>query len=52
MEPYPVSARVVAVLGLVVVGALAFILMDVVSGGKLASLAGGDCGCEQEPAGA
>lgn len=40
---YPASMRAAAALGLLVIGALAFILMDVMSGGKFT---GGcaDCG--------
>lgn len=43
---YPASMRAAAALGLLVIGALAFILLDVMSGGKLAGLTGGctDCG--------
>ncbi len=40
---YPVSMRMMALFGLFVVGALAFILLDVATGGKLT---GSDCeGC-------
>lgn len=35
-DGYPVAVRAVAALGLFVIGALAFILLDVLSGGKLA----------------
>ena len=35
-DGYPVAVRAVAALGLFVIGGLAFILLDVLSGGKLA----------------
>jgi len=35
-DGYPIAVRAVAALGLFVIGALAFILLDVLSGGKLA----------------
>jgi hypothetical protein len=47
---YPPSMRAAAALGLVVIGALAYILLDVLSGGKLAALAGAGCGCEEDKA--
>lgn len=49
---YPASMRAAAAVGLFVIGALAFILIDVMSGGKLASLAGGctDCDGDKAPA--
>lgn len=34
-EDYPVSMRILALVGLFIVGAVAFILLDVASGGKL-----------------
>lgn len=39
---YPAPVRLAALLGLAVLGALAFILVDVATGGKLT---GTDCGC-------
>ena len=45
-DTYPVSLRASAALGLLVLGALAFILLDVMSGGKLT----GGCGCTDEKA--
>jgi hypothetical protein len=43
---YPASMRAAAAAGLLIVGALAFILLDVMSGGRLAGSLGGcaDCG--------
>lgn len=40
-QGYPVAVRAMAVVGLLVAGALAFILLDVISGGRLAALT--DC---------
>jgi hypothetical protein len=48
-EPgYPASMRAAAAAGLLVIGALAFILLDVMSGGKLASALSGGCGCDDD----
>lgn len=49
-EDYPVSMRLMALVGLFVVGALAFILIDVASNGKVTGCA--DCQDKQEAAGA
>lgn len=43
---YPASMRAAAALGLLVAGALAFILLDVMSGGKLTGALAGGCGCD------
>ena len=43
---YPASFRALALLGLFVVGALAFILLDVASDGRLT---GGCAGCGDKP---
>jgi hypothetical protein len=48
-ESYPVSMRALALLGLFLVGAVAFILLDVASNGKLTACA--DCQ-DRESAGA
>jgi hypothetical protein len=47
-EDYPVSMRLLALVGLFMVGAVAFILLDVASNGKLT----GCDGCGKEAAGA
>lgn len=41
---YPVSMRLMALVGLFVVGAIAFILLDVATGGKLTGSDCADCG--------
>jgi hypothetical protein len=43
-EDYPVSMRLLALVGLFMVGAVAFILLDVASGGKLTGPGCADCG--------
>lgn len=43
-DSYPLAMRAAAVLGLFVIGALAFVLLDVMSGGKLT----GGCGCTEK----
>jgi hypothetical protein len=50
-QTYPASMRAAAAAGLLVIGALAFILLDVMSGGKLAGALSGGCGCEEDKAG-
>lgn len=47
-DSYPVSMRALALLGLFLVGAVAFILLDVASNGKLTGCAD----CDKESAGA
>jgi len=43
-EPYPVTLRAFALLGLLVMAGLAFVLADVLSGGRLT----GGCGCTHD----
>lgn len=46
-DDYPVSIRILALVGLFMVGMVAFVLLDVASGGKLT---GSDCdGCGETP---
>ena len=52
MEPdegYSRAERITALLGLVAVAAFAFVLADVLSGGRLTGR--GDCGCGEKEAG-
>jgi len=44
-EGYSAAERIAALLGLLIAGALMFILADVAAGGKLT---GRDCGCEDK----
>jgi len=43
-DGYPVTLRAFALLGLLVVAGLAFVLADVLSGGRLT----GGCGCQHD----
>lgn len=50
-DGYPVSMRAVALLGLFVVGAIAFILIDIASNGKMTGTGCQDCQDKEEAAG-